>query len=83
MYVISKSRDIIANQSKVTFNDIQLNQENNIKAINELRYHKAASYALGGFTTVTILVVTIIVIVIIQKQNKMKIRITNKNVLPE
>lgn len=81
IYTITKTfitpvdEDLVITQNQLTFDEIVLKQENNIKTINELKYHKVASYGIGS---IAILITIIFAVIILCKHKKLKVKIINR-----
>lgn len=71
-FVLPETNYTIFNQS-LTFDEIVLKTQSNIKEIHELKYHKIINYSLGSFS---IILIVICILCLFCKQKR--IQITNK-----
>lgn len=76
-YVIPSTKNLTFVSNQLSFENILLNQIDNIQNIKELRYHKYTNYGLGSFTFI-LLVVLIFVLYLYCKKNKVRVKIINK-----
>lgn len=72
-FVLPESNQTYFNNS-LTFDEIVLETQNNLKYINELKYHKIITYSISSFTTILVLVVLFYLLC----KQKHKIKIFNK-----
>lgn len=77
-FVLPKDEIYVNTSNKITFEDIILNQENNIQNIKELRNHKIVNYSLSTFIILIIIFVIIFVYNVSKKQNKIRVKINNQ-----
>ena len=65
-------------EQDITFEEIVLNQKNNIEQIKELHYHKTASIAAGSLTILVIASVCVAVIILCRKQTRLKVKVSTE-----
>lgn len=78
-FIVPNTNQTFQTEKILTFDDIVLKQESNIKAINELKFHKHLNYSFGSLTILIIIAIIVVLIIIRQKQTKLKVQL-NTNV---
>jgi len=74
-YVLPPIPRAIEVENLPTFDEIVLNQKQNIQRIKELHFHRVAAITLGSFSVSSILILAVIVIFLCRRQERIKLNI--------
>lgn len=74
-FVLPKYQKTLTTERIISFQDIALQQEENIKTIEELKFHKTTTAAVGGIGILMIIGLLITVIILCRRQGKINIKV--------
>lgn len=76
-FVIPKTENVNQSNTKLLFEKIAFNQEENMKEILELKFERKLYYGIGSFT-LTIIIICIIILVFYCKRKQLNIKIVER-----
>ena len=78
VFILSPDKPL-ATEKVATFEEIILTQNENLKEIKELHFHKITSTTLGSVSVFAVAIISIVLIVLCRKQASVKVQMTKKN----